>query len=255
MTWHTLPTALRHSLIAGLGLVLVALLLTEPMPQDPAYHDFADQRPVLGLPHGLNVLSNAAFLLVAAFGFVGLHRWRPDHATDRQPYGMMFIGLIGIALGSGYYHLDPDTTRLFWDRLAMAVTFAALFAAILNERLPAGHAPKLVGGLCALAALSAGYWLISEWLGRGDLRPYLLVQGIPILLTPVLVLCCRSRHPANGWLLTAVGLYLVALAFDLSDAGVYQALGETVSGHTLKHLVAAMAALCVALRLRQFRAP
>nr|WP_282571262.1 alkaline phytoceramidase [Methylonatrum kenyense] len=232
-------------------LIAASLLLTGPMPQDPGYHDFADQRPVLGIPHGLNVLSNSAFLLVAGLGFASLRRWHPPHGKDRLPYQTLCVGLIGVALGSGYYHLDPDTPRLFWDRLAMAVTFAALFAAVLNERLPAGHAPKLVGGLCTLAALSAGYWLVSEWLGRGDLRPYLLVQGIPILLTPVLVLCCRSRHPANGWLLTAVALYLVALAFDLSDAGVYQATGGTVSGHTVKHLVAALAALCVVLRLRR----
>jgi len=75
--WRALPTALSFSLIISLGLVIAIFLLSDPIPQDRTYHDFVDQRHVLGLPHGLNVLSNGAFLLVAVVGFVtrvGTHR-------------------------------------------------------------------------------------------------------------------------------------------------------------------------------------
>ena len=33
-------------------------------PQPERYHDFADQRTVLGVPHALNVVSNLGFLIV-----------------------------------------------------------------------------------------------------------------------------------------------------------------------------------------------
>jgi hypothetical protein len=39
-----------------------------PIPQDPAYHRFADGRRFLGIANGLNVLSNISFLLVGIAG-------------------------------------------------------------------------------------------------------------------------------------------------------------------------------------------
>jgi hypothetical protein len=50
--------------------VTVAALALPPLPQPPEYHQFADQRTLLGIPNFFNVFSNVAFLLVGAAGVV-----------------------------------------------------------------------------------------------------------------------------------------------------------------------------------------
>ena len=53
---------IRLALIAGIAVVaVVAALLVDPVAQDPAYHDFADQRAIAGVPNFWNVASNLPF--------------------------------------------------------------------------------------------------------------------------------------------------------------------------------------------------
>jgi len=60
----------RKPILAVALLVLVVAVFAQPaMPQDPMYHQFVDGRSrVLGIPNGLNVLSNHPFLLVGVAG-------------------------------------------------------------------------------------------------------------------------------------------------------------------------------------------
>jgi hypothetical protein len=53
---------------------LVGLLLLPPIPQDQSYHQFADQRILLGMPNFWNVVSNLPFIAVGAAGL-----WRFHH--------------------------------------------------------------------------------------------------------------------------------------------------------------------------------
>jgi hypothetical protein len=82
--------------------------------------------------------------------------------------------------------------------------------------------------------------------GAGDLRAYLIVQFLPMLLVPVaLALRLPARGPGalrHGDWWTVLGLYAAAKLMELADRAVFDALGVT-SGHTLKHLLAAAAAL------------
>ena len=65
----------RLRIIAYLTITFWAVIfLQAPIPQDPAYHQFADQRTLLGIPHCLNVISNLPLLLV---GSVGIQRCVP----------------------------------------------------------------------------------------------------------------------------------------------------------------------------------
>jgi len=43
----------------------------------------------------------------------------------------------------------------------------------------------LAAWLALVAILSVGWWYFTELSGAGDLRPYLLLQGRPILLIPL----------------------------------------------------------------------
>src|SRR5262245_63120081 len=110
----------KHPLVALLGLMaasLAILPLLPPIPQDPSYHQFADQRTLLGIPHFWNVVSNLPFVLVGAIGL-----WQ--FGRDRASF-VLFLGVFLTGFGSAYYHWDPNDDTLFWDRLPMALTFMA----------------------------------------------------------------------------------------------------------------------------------
>jgi len=230
----------------------------EPFGQDPTYHCFADQRTLLGLPHCLNVLSNVPFLLIGVFGLNFLFRQealRPGgpfrQPAERWPFVLFFLGVGLTAFGSAYYHLDPSNDRLLWDRLPMAVAFMALFAAVLAERISLRFGLVLLPVLVAAGLASVLYWHWTEQRGEGDLRPYFLVQFGTMLALPVLLLLFPPRYTGTACLFAALGWYAVAKVCEHPlDAPIY-ALGSWVSGHTLKHLTAALAVYLVLKWVKQ----
>lgn len=233
------------------GVLAVAL---PPVPQWPSYHDFADRRAWLGVPNFLDVASNALFLFVGAAGLARLSGGVFSDPRERWPYAVFFIGLVLTGIASGWYHLEPTDARLVWDRLAMTVIFAGLTAVALTERL------GLRCGLAALPALLVAgsaavfYWAATEAAGAGDLRAYGLVQFTPMLLLPLLFWLIPGRYTRGGDLLSVLGLYALALALEWLDRPVFELTGG-VSGHTLKHLIAAMAGygLLRHMRLRRLK--
>jgi hypothetical protein len=59
----------RIRLLFALAVVsAVVLWLLPPISQSLAYHGFADQRTLLGIPNAPNVLSNLPFLFVGVAG-------------------------------------------------------------------------------------------------------------------------------------------------------------------------------------------
>ena len=61
----------RHGvMILGIAVAAAAIvtILLPPIAQDPAYHNFADRRTILGVPNLLNVISNVPFVLVGVLG-------------------------------------------------------------------------------------------------------------------------------------------------------------------------------------------
>ena len=156
--------------------------------------------------------------------------------------------------GSGYYHLAPDNDRLLWDRLAMMLAFMAWFAAILSERVSPRAGLRLLPLLAAAGLGSAAYWGWSETRGMGDLRPYGLMQLYPMLLIPLLLRFYPPRYSGDRDILAIIGLYLLALLCDLGDRPVFALTGGLVSGHTIKHAIAALAVVGVVLHLRRRQA-
>src|SRR5450432_2238074 len=103
----------RVILLSILAVAAIAVLSRPPIPQDVAYHSMADERPVLGVPNGLNVASNLPFALVGALGLMAtaqrLHdrEGRPAFPDPwlARPYALVFAGTLLTALGSSWYHL------------------------------------------------------------------------------------------------------------------------------------------------------
>src|SRR6476659_1546801 len=112
-------TVMRRSAIVRHSVLLFA---APAVPQDPAYHQFADQRSFFGIPNCLNVLSNVPFAMVGLLGISATMRGRDrGNSWTRWPYLALFVGVALTTLGSGYYHLQPDNARLVLDRLPMTV--------------------------------------------------------------------------------------------------------------------------------------
>lgn len=245
---RALPYRVRVGLVLAPGVIaLAALPAVPPIGQDPAYHDFADQRGWLGLAHAGNLLSNLGFLLVGGLGLGVLASARagPAFATgaERAPYLVYFLGVLLVAFGSAYYHADPTTQSLFWDRLTMSVAFMGLFSAVIMERIHVTAGVRLLPVLVALGVASVVFWQLGERAGQGDLRFYAVAQFYPFIAIPLICLLFPGR--GGRALIALFSLYGLALVCEHLDHEIYLALGGAMSGHSLKHLIAAMAAAMV----------
>jgi hypothetical protein len=78
-----------------------------------------------------------------------------------------------------------------------------------------------------------------HWRWSGNILPYAVVQYGGIAAIVAIALLFRSRYTRGGDLLAAVAIYAAAKLAEALDAQIY-ALGGIVSGHTLKHLIAAL---------------
>ena len=237
----------RNIVIAIALIVGACFALTNAIPQDPAYHAFADNRSMLGIANFWNVTSNLAFLFVGAWGLVVTARLPPS--SMRAAYRVFFAGLVVTAIGSSWYHLAPDNASLGWDRLTMTVAFAGLFAVVLGEYVSERLALAVLLVMLIAGPASVAYWLWTESASNGDLRPYALVQFLPLLII-VAILLLSPHKPGIGTALYAlVALYVLSKLLEHYDVSVLTLVG--VSGHSLKHVSAAIAALPLVHELRR----
>jgi hypothetical protein len=245
----------RHAILAiALAGAVLLVMSRPPIPQALDYHVMADERPLLGIPNSLNVLSNVPFAIVGLLGLAAVFGWRgrPSPFADRWerwPYATLFAGVALTALGSSYYHLSPDNARLVWDRLPMAVGFMGLLTALLAERVNLTAGKWLFLPLLAAGAASVGYWYWSELRSTGDLRPYVLVQFGSLLVVVLILSLYPARYRGTAYLVAGLAAYAAAKGLEVADRSIF-ALGHVVSGHTLKHLAAAGGVLCLAEMLR-----
>lgn len=210
-------------LVAG----VVAYLLLPPIRQSESYHRFADGRTFLGLPNCLNVLSNVPF---AVIGVAGLLAFRD--VVSR----VLFSGITLVAIGSGYYHLHPDTARLVWDRAPMTIAFMAILVLLVQE-----FWSERVGRAALFPSLCLGLFSVWWWQVSGDLRLYGIVQFGPMLAIAAALVVFRARQDKILWLV--LGLYAAAKIAENFDEQILRILA--VSGHSMKHLLAGFATYCI----------
>ncbi len=235
--------------VVGLTLIVLAplaylLWLHAPIPQDKGYHVLADARTCLGIRNFSNVASNLAFFLVGTIGWAWCYRYLKTGA--RLAWQVFFAGVALVFLGSAYYHAAPNNDTLMWDRLPMTFAFMGLFAALLSEHLGAQFERALL-----LPALAIGVASVLWWRYSGDLRLYVWVQAAPLLAIPFVLALFPARYTHRRYLLYGLGCYVLAKIFEHYDEPVFVATAQWVSGHTLKHVLAAMAPLMLLLMLRQ----
>jgi hypothetical protein len=234
------------TILAFTALSIAAAFLLPAMPQPTEYHDFADQRQLFGIANFLDVASNAGFLLVGVAGLVVVLKRRTpfEHNSERLPYAIFFVGLVLTALGSGYYHLQPDNEHLFWDRLPMTIAFMSLIAAQIVDRISVRAGLILLLPMLLTGIASAVYWLVTERAGAGNVVPYGILQAYSVVMLLAIAWFYPSRYTRGNdiyWVFTAYVLSKLLETFDKE----LLAVGHLVSGHTLKHVAAAIAGLVV----------
>lgn len=244
---------------ASAAAIALVATLARPFAQPESYHAFADRRALLGIPNALDVASNLAFLAV---GLLGLHFVLRGTLSDGSPafqdsserwaWGVVFAATALTCCGSSYYHLAPDSSRLTWDRLPMALGFMGIVAAAVSERISARAGRLLLIPLCLLGAGSVWYWRWSAAQGIENLNPYGAVQFGSALLLLLIIALFPPRY-TRGWdLFGTLVLYALAKVAEQFDRAIFAATGGIVSGHTLKHLLAA-AAIFWLLRMLKLR--
>ncbi|MEW8014946.1 MAG: alkaline phytoceramidase [Candidatus Sedimenticola endophacoides] len=223
---------------------MAAILLTDPFPQPLSYHEFADHNLFLGLVHAGDVLSNLAFIFVGGLGLWYLSASSKCFSSfmdsrERWAYWCLFLGVFLTGFGSSWYHLDPDNYSLVWDRLPMSLGFMAVFSAVIAERVKISFGVTLLAPLIVLGLASVLWWIWTEDRGHGDLRWYLLVQFYPMLTMSLMLLLLPTpyTHGSHYWGLLVC--YMVAKVTEIFDHQIFEFTHEVISGHSLKHLLAA----------------
>ncbi|MDD2777064.1 MAG: alkaline phytoceramidase [Gallionella sp.] len=222
---------------------LAVIMSLQPIKQNLHYHDFGDRRAFFGIPNFFDVLTNMPFLLV---GMAGVHFcWGRRALSFRLAWLTFFTGVAMVSAGSGYYHWHPNNDTLVWDRLPMTVAFMGLFAALLAEYVSA----KLGKYLLAPAIL-AGLFSVYYWHWFDDLRFYVWIQFVPLLTIPFLMGLFRPKYSRQWLLLVALGCYMLAKLLEFYDGEVFNLTQSHFSGHSFKHLLAALGCLFILAMLK-----
>ena len=223
---------------------LIAILITlfvKPIPQNPIYHEFADERTIFGIENAFNFLSNIPFLLIGLFGigFIGLliKQNLGDHVLIN--YLVFFTGVFLVGIGSSYYHLAPSNYTLLWDRLPMSISFMAFFCLVVSEFIDRRTGLILLVPLLLIGMGSVFYWYWSENQSMGDLRWYGLVQIMPMILVFLILFMFNGPRNYLRNIITAMVFYGISKIFEFLDGEVYD-LGGIISGHSLRHVFAAI---------------
>lgn len=225
---------------------LAGVLLLPPITQDPEYHIFANRRGLLGIPNFLDVTTNLAFLAVGIAG-IALCARRQRGIGARWAWLACFIGVALVSLGSGYYHLAPDNGSLVWDRLPMSIGFTALSVAVLAEYMSPRVEKYLLAPAILLGIASVIYWHYTD-----DLRLYIWVQAMPLLVMTAALFLSDMPRADRRLLLLAFAIYAVSKLAEFYDQEIFMVTANVISGHSLKHLFAA-AALFVVYRILRHR--
>jgi hypothetical protein len=232
--------------LLGICLTLILVALLGPAVAQPAnHHHFADQRGLWGIPCAWDVLSNLPFALMGFWGLSCLKRVSAISRVQRTCAALFFFGLVATAVCSSWYHWRPDDAGLAVDRLGMVVAFAGLIGLAVADRISARAGMVLAALVLVLGPLS-----VQVWAATGNVLHWAVLQfgGMALMLW------LASVRPLDGALaVRLVGIilvYAVAKLFEQADPAVFAWTGQMVSGHTLKHVVASLAALPVIFSLR-----
>lgn len=235
-------TTTKDSIRGLLLICVVALAFCKPVGTLLTEHQHADERMLWGIAHAANVLSNLPLLLVGLAGLLMNQRRLLRRRAGYWGYNIFFASLLSSGLTSMHYHLQPNDSNLFWDRLSISLACAGILDVLIAERWEARASLYLRPWLLLFAPLTVVWWQwTNQAFGMGDLRPYLFLQFSPLILAPLLMWNLPNPHPTRQAFMLAVACYILAKLAELADAQIYASTQHLISGHSLKHILAALA--------------
>jgi hypothetical protein len=239
----------KQYIIPLLALLCVfALIIVGSIPQDQNYHDFADDRKLWGISNFLNVVTNLPFAFV---GMLGLRLVRKIKERELKHISfILFTGFLLLTIGSICYHLQPDNDTLVYDRILMVIIFMSFFAFIIYDGIDVKTGYNAFIILNILGIMSVIYWAIGERAGRGDLRWYGMVQFFPIVAIPLIVVLYKSSFNHRKEIILIFLFFALAKLTEKFDKEIYHLLSNTISGHSLKHLLMVAAGNEIVIMIR-----
>lgn len=210
-----------------------------PLADRAEYFNFADKRSIAFIQNIGDVLSNLPFLFI---GLWGLWVIRQNKVLGKNYFfalNTIAIGTILTCFGSIYFHLNPTRETLFWDRLPMTLGFSGLIILIFTDRFNQKVSLKL--NILFFIFIFISSMTVVGWNNELlTLRPYLLVQLGSLLFSFLALILTPSNVIKNTYLLIAIAFYILAKITEIYDLEIFNRL-SFVSGHSLKHLLAAAA--------------
>lgn len=225
--------------LTGLIILLLLAIFLPSIAQDQNYHNFADQRTLFGVKNALDTLSNLAFIIVGLFGLVNFYNNQYIKISNSFSVllTLFFISIILTGVASFYYHLNPNDFTLVFDRLALTLVFTFILAMLASIRISTRSGFHTLAELIILAPLS-----VLLWNYNGNLTPYAVLQfgGIEIIVLTLLLTKAQKQSPCFTSLII---LYALAKVAEFYDIEIFNLSQNLISGHTLKHLIGALAVL------------
>ncbi|NQY06224.1 MAG: ceramidase domain-containing protein [Flavobacteriaceae bacterium] len=242
-------------LTAILGIAILYLIKPEAIPQDPSYYEFADDRKIFGIANFWDLFSNIGFLFVGIWGLLQLNKLELTK-WNKINVQLICVGIALTSLGSAYFHYQPAHDSLVWDRIPMTLVFMPFFSFIIALFITNKyHATQLLL-LTLIGVLSVLYWIIGEHRCEscGDLRPYALVQFLPMVLIPLILLLFKKTNQQLKYLFLVFIFYGIAKVCETYDKHIFDLLNELLSGHSIKHFMATIATYFLIVWIRKTKA-
>ena len=124
----------------------------------------------------------------------------------------------------------------------MAICFMSFLAILIAERIKWSLGLFLLGPLIIFGISSVAWWIWTEHQGQGDLRLYLFVQFYPLLTLVLMLLLLPTPYTRGNYYWGLFVFYGLAKLTEIYDLEIYELSAGLISGHNLKHLLAAAGA-------------
>lgn len=202
------------------------------------YHEFVDVRNLFKVNNFFDTVSNVGFLIV---GIIFIKEISIKSNKDINLM-MVAVGSILVFFGSSYYHLLPDDSRLFWDRLPISMVFSGILSYSLHaNNLINKQWEKIFNVYYFLFSIgSVVFWNIGVLNNQNWLGPYVFIQ-FGGMLTLIYIILTGKNKEFNKKIIAVLAWYVLAKLCEHLDGFIYEITENLISGHTLKHIFSAVA--------------
>ncbi|RJV00627.1 MAG: hypothetical protein DWC06_06080 [Candidatus Poseidoniales archaeon] len=223
-----------------------------PIEQPQSYHNFADNREFLSIPNTLDVMSNIVIVFPGIMGLLLVKERSQKSLLSEDEISIhitLFSGMILTFAGSVWFHLDPNDSTLFWDRLGMSVVIGSCISLLIHDMWDRNIVAKIHIPILVLSILSVVSWTIFD-----DLRFYFIIKHHPFVLLPILMYFGQSIYDNVSGYIKGLSMFVLATIFEFTDLRIFELTGF-ISGHTMKHIFAGIGLwfLMVMIRDRELR--